>query len=236
MTVVQSHTIQSKKSIANAKEEDEDEEANANEDEEDTKQCKCWLRRQIAEEIGFAGMTQTSCLVQTTFDWTSPLICLRFNCAQLLSNVFPRLCFDWIWPRLGWWIVRGCIALDFTWFANFMSFQLQVVCRSDQMVHKTFCLKEYSFANAIKSTFYSTLSESNCSNIQFSCSSFSILDVWAHFSTRNVCISSQGKEIPEMLVKSISNISDECASSLKPLSMLCHLGWFCEQVILAHVS
>ena len=133
MTVVQSHTIQSKKSIANAKEEDEDEGANANEDEEDTKQCKCWLRRQIAEEIGFAGMTQTSCLVETTFDWTSPLICLRFNCAQLLSNVFPRLCFDWIWPRLGWWIVRDCIALPFTWFANFMSFQLQVV----QMVHKT---------------------------------------------------------------------------------------------------
>ena len=84
MTVVQSHTIQSKKSIANAKEEDEDEEdeeANAKEDEEDTKQCKCWLRRQIAEEIGFAGMTQTSCLVQTT-DWTPSLICLRFNCAQ----------------------------------------------------------------------------------------------------------------------------------------------------------
>ena len=44
MTVVQSHTIQSKKSIANAKEEDEDEEdeeANYKEDEEDTKQCKC---------------------------------------------------------------------------------------------------------------------------------------------------------------------------------------------------
>ena len=86
MTVVQSHTIQSKKSIANAKEEEEEDEenkeANDKEGEEDTKQCKCWLRRQIAEEIGFAGMTQTSCLVETTFDWTSPLICLRLNCAQ----------------------------------------------------------------------------------------------------------------------------------------------------------
>ena len=124
MTVVQSHTIQSKKSIANAKgghfqRRTRRTQSNANVDLEDK------LRRKLI-----------------LLGWHRPLAWFRQLIGPpllsvwdsiVLNNVFPRLCFDWIWPRLGWWIVRGCIALDFTWFANFMSFQLQVV----QMVHKT---------------------------------------------------------------------------------------------------